>query len=488
MSRWIPLGLALAALLVMSGSAPGAGGKGKAPLDMYEATVDAAQAAKLARSGYDMAAAPQVAGGMRIDLVLTARDRDRLASEGIRLELIRNGKGQTVRQQAALQAAAGFTVWRSYDQPGGIRDELYSIAQKNPNIVKLEVIGHTLQGREIIALKVTKNARTVADGARPDVLYMGTIHAREWIATEVVRREMHYFVDNYNKNADVTNLVNTRELWFMPVANPDGYQYTFDGDRLWRKNLHDNDGDGQITKRRCRPEPQLRHRLGLRRRGLVVADLERDLPRYRSRLGARDTGAPGADRSNEVQVPGHLPLVRAAAPLSVRVAGPDADGGRPAVRRVLGDRLRPRRSAASTQASAPTCTSRTAPPTTTRTRRPARSRGRPSSNEGCNGCGFVFPDDESHVQAEYEQNLPFALDLAKSAADPGKPVSHLGNTVKPFYLDRATSIRPGEDEQPLGRLHVLGLVRRPAARAGARQARATAPPTRATTRSTAARP
>ena len=142
--------------------------------------------------------------------------------------------------------------------------------------MKLEVIGHTLQGREIIALKVTKNAkhgrRRHAAGGRST---WRTIHAREWIATEVNRRLLHYFVDNYGKNADVTNLVNTRELWFMPVANPDGYQYTFDHERLWRKNLHDNDGDGQITAdRRRRPEPQLRRRLGLRQRGLVDAVLE----------------------------------------------------------------------------------------------------------------------------------------------------------------------------------------------------------------------
>ena len=56
-------------------------------------------------------------------------------------------------------------------------------------------------------------------------------------------------------------------------------------------------------------------------------------------------------------------------------------------------------------------------------------------NEGCDGCGFVFPDDEALVQGEYEKNLQFALDLARSAANPNQPVSHLGNTVKPFYLD-----------------------------------------------------
>jgi hypothetical protein len=48
----------------------------------------------------------------------------------------------------------------------------------------------------------------------------------------------------------------------------------------------------------------------------------------------------------------------------------------------------------------------------------------PELNEGCPGCGFVFPDDEALVQAEFERNLPFALDLARSALDPANPQSH----------------------------------------------------------------
>ena len=98
-----------------------------------------------------------------------------------------------------------------------------------------------------MALKVTKNARTIADGSRPAVLYSSLQHAREWISGEVNLRLLQYLVDNYNKDAEVTNLVNTRELWFVIVANPDGYQYTFDHERLWRKNLRDNNGDNMIS-------------------------------------------------------------------------------------------------------------------------------------------------------------------------------------------------------------------------------------------------
>src|SRR5215211_7581472 len=231
-----------------AGTGSGAGPKRSGgTLDLYTAVVSSQKLGDLVRQGYDIGAATPVAGGVRVDLVLTEADVAKLAAQGVDAKPRRDKQGRTQRERAAAQAAGGYDVWRSFDEKDGIRDELYSIARRNPQIVKLEVVGHSIQGREIIALKVTKDAKTIADGTRPDVLYMSTVHAREWISTEVNRRLLHHFVDNYGKDAEVTNLVNTRELWFMIVANPDGYQYTFDHERLWRKNLHDNDGDGQIT-------------------------------------------------------------------------------------------------------------------------------------------------------------------------------------------------------------------------------------------------
>ncbi|MDQ3879820.1 MAG: M14 family metallopeptidase, partial [Chloroflexota bacterium] len=159
---------------------------------------------------------------------------------------------------------AAWTVWTRYDAvPDDGKEqyvEQYQRIAAEP-IAKLESIGKSHLGRDIWALKITKDAKTTPDNARPAVLYNALQHAREWLAGETCRRTLDFFVDNYGGTGDavdshgdpipgisaaeVTQLVDTRELWFLCVANPDGYEYTFtEGNRLWRKNMADNDGDG----------------------------------------------------------------------------------------------------------------------------------------------------------------------------------------------------------------------------------------------------
>ena len=74
-------------------------------------------------------------------------------------------------------------------------------------------------------------------------------HAREWIAGEVNLRLLRWYIAGWHANdPEIKKLLRETELWFMPVANPDGYQYTFQSPdtRLWRKNLRDNNGNGTI--------------------------------------------------------------------------------------------------------------------------------------------------------------------------------------------------------------------------------------------------
>ena len=159
-SAFVVFGLAL----LLAALAPPAGAKGRQSLDMYTARMSAHSATELVKKGYDVAAIRNGARRTRVELVLTRAQAASLRARGISLALTRTRSGKTSRQAAAAQAAGGFNVWRSWDEPGGIRDELYGVARENPQLVKLEVLGRTYQGREIIALKLTQGARGKRDG------------------------------------------------------------------------------------------------------------------------------------------------------------------------------------------------------------------------------------------------------------------------------------------------------------------------------------
>ena len=153
-----------------------------------------------------------------------------LKQQEVNVSLLRNSKGQTARQAAAAQLSSGFNVWRDYDGSDRLRAYLYDVARRNPQLTKLEVIGHTGQGREIIALKMTQGAREVPDGSRPAVLYTSAQHAREWISPEINRRLLAYFIAQWRANNKPIRTLKENEFWFVLVANPDGYQYVLDPD------------------------------------------------------------------------------------------------------------------------------------------------------------------------------------------------------------------------------------------------------------------
>ena len=253
--RRAAIGLAIAATVLIA--APAASGQGRERLEMYTLT-GSADAIRDAAGGVELAGVRQSRSGIRADAVLTPAQRAKVAASGVRVKLKRNAKGQTVTEQARLQAVGGFNVWRSWDEPGGIRDELFDIASDNRQIVKLEVLGTTHQGRQLIALKVTEDARKKRDGSRPAVLYSSNQHAREWISAEVNRRLLHHFVDGWRaKDKEIRGLLERTELWFVVVANPDGYQYSFDHERLWPQPPRQRQQRADHRRRRRRPEPEL---------------------------------------------------------------------------------------------------------------------------------------------------------------------------------------------------------------------------------------
>ncbi len=118
------------------------------------------------------------------------------------------------------------TVWAQYrDQYHSYADMaqiLSDLALTHPEICVLETLGFSVQGRALLSLKIS-DYPTLRE-LEPEVRIVGTHHGNEWISTEIPLLLAQYLVNNYGSDPTVTTLVNEREIYIIPMVNPDGHE------------------------------------------------------------------------------------------------------------------------------------------------------------------------------------------------------------------------------------------------------------------------
>ena len=137
--------------------------------DVYVGKLDARDLAAVRATGIDpheMDIAPTTDGQADVEVVLSDDQAEALADQGVDLEL-KEVDGQSVAERATTLAAEGHTVFRPYSGAGGLKEEYEQIAADNPDIVKLVTIGQSVNGQDIIALKVTRPSEPDAGRATP---------------------------------------------------------------------------------------------------------------------------------------------------------------------------------------------------------------------------------------------------------------------------------------------------------------------------------
>lgn len=106
-------------------------------------------------------------------------------------------------------------------------------------------LGVSHEGRAVWMVKISDHANS-QDEDEPAILFTGLTHAREPIGMEVALFTMFHLLERYGIDPEVTYLVDTRELYFVPVVNPDGYVYNQTtnpaGGGMWRKNRRNSGG------------------------------------------------------------------------------------------------------------------------------------------------------------------------------------------------------------------------------------------------------
>ncbi|KAI8867931.1 Zn-dependent exopeptidase [Ramicandelaber brevisporus] len=132
------------------------------------------------------------------------------------------------------------TGWHTTYHPyADIKLFYQNLACKYSNLVKyIPSIGKTIEGRNIFAIEITSPVRPA--GGKKSAFFQFNIHAREWISGALGQFFSEQLASNYNKDARVKNILDKVSISIVGVANPDGYIYSMNTERLWRKNRRFN--------------------------------------------------------------------------------------------------------------------------------------------------------------------------------------------------------------------------------------------------------
>jgi len=109
----------------------------------------------------------------------------------------------------------------------------------HPTLSSIFTIGKSHEGRDQLGIKITGPGDA---SKRPALFFHGAIHAREWVSPTTVLWIINELLEKYKTNPKVKHLVDNIVWYIIPVANPDGYEYTHIRDRMWRKTRSPNQG------------------------------------------------------------------------------------------------------------------------------------------------------------------------------------------------------------------------------------------------------
>lgn len=177
-----------------------------------------------------------------------------IKNENLQFEVIHNNvsdyyaeRALTDQQKSNLVPPPGFEYGSlgSYLTYTEMVEMLDSIHRRYPHLIsEKEIIGYTLEGREMYVVKISDNPDK-NESHEKQVLYDAMHHAREPQGMMQLMYFMWYIMDRYENNDLVAKyIINNRELYFVPIVNPDGYVYNEliepNGGGMWRKNRSSN--------------------------------------------------------------------------------------------------------------------------------------------------------------------------------------------------------------------------------------------------------
>jgi hypothetical protein len=187
--------------------------------------------------------------------------------------------GQMFRAAGSPENPKVAVSWNKYYDYEGHVAIAKKLAKAYPDLVKLNVIGKTAQGRDLILLAITDYKAGGNPDRKPGMYIDGNIHSNEIQGSEFASYTAWYLAESFGKIDYINELLKDKIFYIVPSINPDGRDnflhqpnnansprsgmMPIDNDRDGKTNedgFDDLDGNGSITFMR-RKNPNGRYKL-----------------------------------------------------------------------------------------------------------------------------------------------------------------------------------------------------------------------------------
>ncbi|XP_062551927.1 zinc carboxypeptidase-like [Armigeres subalbatus] len=172
--------------------------------------------------------------GMKVSIMVPPHKIEDFYELSSRLDMKTVLKIENVQQlidteRPARRKIEGFN-WDDYHTLDEIYDWIDGLVEEYGSILSVELIGHSYEGREIKAVKLSKKE------GNPGIFIESTIHAREWITSATTTWILNELLTS--TDPAVQEIAQNYDWYILPVVNPDGFHYTKETNRMWRKTRY----------------------------------------------------------------------------------------------------------------------------------------------------------------------------------------------------------------------------------------------------------
>jgi hypothetical protein len=177
--------------------------------------------------------------GLRgIVIVVDDAGRERLRGAGIPFEVevedigaLAEAERERLSQPQASRPTDWFADYKTFAAVDAYVDDL---AEHDPELAEVRQLGESVEGRPIRTLRITDPRRDAA--SKTTIILNGGQHAREWISVMTTTCLADRLIRRASTDDRIARVLDAHVFFVVPVVNPDGYVYSWEKDRYWRKN------------------------------------------------------------------------------------------------------------------------------------------------------------------------------------------------------------------------------------------------------------